>query len=514
MSGRPDTPRITTRTKDTARRARSYLSQPMRLRFAPSPSGHLHVGNARTALFNWLAATGSGGDLVLRIEDTDVERSTLSSEASILDDLQWMGLMWTEGPDIGGPHAPYRQSERLDTYRSFADRLLARSQAYHCFCTPQQLETERRAAVAAGRPARYAGSCRALSQDEVQRRLAAGEAAAIRFRVPDVPDVTFDDLVRGTVSFGIDVIGDPVLMRSDGRPAYNFAVVVDDALMKITHVVRGEDHISNTPRQLLLYDALDLPRPIFAHLSLVMGPDHAPLAKRHGTTSVSEFRAKGYLPEALVNHLALIGWSPGGDEELLPLEELARRFSLNDVGRSAGVFDEDKLAWVNRHYLKQTDPGRLADLALPFFRSAGFVSQPDAAGLAFLRDVAPLAAVSVDRLDQIPERLRFLFEFAPHTALEDPEVSGVVGEPGALDVIRALAEALVAIPRLDRERFRAAVEQVRQRTGFKGRNLFHPVRVALTGRAGGMELDQAAPGDRPRGGATARQRSLTDSRLP
>ena len=249
------------------------MSRPMRLRFAPSPSGHLHVGNARTALFNWLAATGSRGDLVLRIEDTDVERSTPAFEASILEDLQWMGLTWTEGPDIGGPHGPYRQSERLETYRSVADRLLARGQVYHCFCTPQQLETERRAAVADGRPARYAGTCRALTQDEVQRRLTAGEAAAIRFRVPDVTDVTFDDLVRGTVSFGIDVIGDPVLMRSDGRPAYNFAVVVDDALMQITHVVRGDDHISNTPRQVLLYDALDLPRPIFAHLSLVMGPD-------------------------------------------------------------------------------------------------------------------------------------------------------------------------------------------------------------------------------------------------
>ena len=332
----------------------------MRVRFAPSPTGHLHVGNARTALFNWLLARGKGGTFILRIEDTDRERSSAESEAAILDDLRWLGLDWDEGPDIGGPHGPYRQSERLDLYRSYATGLLVKARAYYCFCTPEALDAERAAALAAGTPARYSGRCREIPGDRARARVEAGEAAAVRFRVPDSGQLSFTDVVRGRVTFELEVIGDPIILRSDGQPAYNFAVVVDDGLMEVTHVVRGEDHISNTPRQLLIYEALGFAPPSFAHLSLVMAPDHSPLSKRHGATSVAEFRAKGYLPEALVNYLALIGWSPGNDEELLPMTELARRFALEAVGHSAGVFDEEKLAWVNRHYLKAADPARIA----------------------------------------------------------------------------------------------------------------------------------------------------------
>src|SRR5215831_8577759 len=338
----------------------------MRVRFAPSPTGHLHVGNARTAIFNWLLARGHRGTFILRIEDTDVARSTRESEATILRDLKWLGLDWDEGPDVGGAHGPYRQSERLHLYESYAKELLAAGHAYYCFCSTAQLEAERQEALATGRPARYAGTCRGLSVDRAKARIAAGERPAIRFRVP-LREVAFTDAVRGEVHFHTDVIGDPVIVRADGHPAYNFAVVVDDALMEITHVVRGEDHISNTPRQILLYDALGFAAPTFAHLSLVMGPDHSPLSKRHGATSVAEFRAKGYLPEALVNYLALIGWSPGSGEELLPIAELARRFSLQAVGHSAGVFDEEKLAWANRHYLKTADATRLAELSVAHF---------------------------------------------------------------------------------------------------------------------------------------------------
>ena len=344
----------------------------MRVRFAPSPTGHLHVGNARTALFNWLLARGSDGTFILRIEDTDVERSTRESEAAIIGDLRWLGLDWDEGPDIGGPHGPYRQSERLHVYQSYAKELLADGHAYYCFCSTAQLEAERQGALASGRPARYAGTCRRLTREQAEARVAAGERPAIRFRIPEDRDVVFTDLVRGDVRFQTDVIGDPVIVRADGHPAYNFAVVVDDALMEVTHVMRGEDHISNTPRQILLYEALGFAPPAFAHLALVMGPDHSPLSKRHGATSVAEFRSKGYLPEALVNYLALIGWSPrdagaASDEhasELLPADELARRFSLDAVGHSAGVFDEEKLAWVNRHYLKIADPMRIAELSI------------------------------------------------------------------------------------------------------------------------------------------------------
>ena len=465
----------------------------MRLRFAPSPTGLLHVGNARTALFNWLLARGRGGTFVLRIEDTDAERSTRESEAGILDDLRWLGLDWDEGPDAGGAFGPYRQSERLDLYRSYANELIEQGHAYHCFCSAAQLDDDRRAALESGRPPQYAGRCRGLDPHAAARRLAAGEPAVVRFRVPRDRTVAFEDLVRGRVEFATDVIGDPVLVRSDGHPAYNFAVVIDDALMRITHVVRGEDHISNTPRQVLLYEALRFEPPVFAHLALVLGPDHTPLSKRHGATSVSEFRARGYLPEALVNYLALLGWSPGGGDEVLPAPELARRFALEKVGHSAAVFDSEKLAWVNRHYLRVADPARLAALALPNFQAAGFVREDTAAARAYLARLMPLASGSVDRIEQMAPRLAFLFEFDPAGAGRRADVQEVLGEPGARAVIAALAAELATEPRLDRDRFRAAAGRVKAATGQKGRHLFHPIRVALTGEAGGPELDLAVP---------------------
>jgi nondiscriminating glutamyl-tRNA synthetase len=470
----------------------------MRVRFAPSPTGQLHVGNARTALFNWLLARGRGGTFILRIEDTDVERSTRESEAAIVRDLRWLGLDWDEGPDVGGPRGPYRQSERLHLYQSYAQELLASGHAYYCFCSTAQLEAERQEALAAGRPARYAGRCRGLTADEAARRIASGERPAIRFRVPENRDVVFTDVVRGEVRFHTDVIGDPVIVRADGHPAYNFAVVVDDALMDVTHVVRGEDHISNTPRQILLYEAMGFTPPTFAHLALVMGPDHSPLSKRHGATSVAEFRSKGYLPEALCNYLALIGWSPRAagsaeESELLPLEELARRFSLERVGHSAGVFDEEKLAWVNRHYLKIADPARIAELSLPYFLQAGVRMTPDARGLAFLASALPMAANSVDRLEQIPARVAFLFDYSPEQTLAEADVRREMAAPDARAVVLALADELASAPRLDREQFRAAAARIRTRTGQKGKALFHPIRVALTGRPEGPELDLAVP---------------------
>ncbi|MBI3491464.1 MAG: glutamate--tRNA ligase [Acidobacteria bacterium] len=469
----------------------------MRLRFAPSPTGQLHVGNARTALFNWLLARGSGGTFILRIEDTDAERSTRESEGGIVRDLRWLGLNWDEGPDVGGAHGPYRQSERLHLYQSYAKELLGADKAYYCFCTTAQLDAERQEAVAAGRPARYSGTCRRISRDQAAARIAGGERPAIRFRVPEEGDIVFSDAVRGDVRFHADVIGDPIILRAEGPPAYNFAVVVDDALMAVTHVIRGEDHISNTPRQILLYEALGFTPPTFAHLSLVMGPDHSPLSKRHGATSVAEFRSKGYLPEALVNYLALIGWSPreagGSDDELVPIDELARRFSLDRVGHSAGVFDEEKLAWANRHYLKIADPVRLAELSLPYFNDAGVRMTPNDAGTAFLAFAMSMASASVDRLSQVPARLALLFDYDAATALSDPRVREEMGAEGARSVVTALAEELALAPRLDRERFRAVANQVKARTGQKGKALFHPIRLALTGRAEGPELDLAVP---------------------
>jgi len=464
----------------------------MRLRFAPSPTGLLHVGNARTALFNWMFARATGGTFILRIEDTDFERSTRESERGILADLRWMGLDWTEGVEAGGDYGPYRQSERLHIYRAHAVELMSRGQAYRCFCSSEQLEADRQHALKSGRPPMYVGRCRNVAPADARRRVENGEPAVIRFRVPENRTVEFVDIVRGEVSFGTEVIGDPVLVRSDGIPAYNFAVVVDDALMAITHVVRGEDHISNTPRQLLLYEAFGWTPPQFAHVSLVLGPDHAPLSKRHGATSVREFRERGYLPEALTNYLALLGWSPGDGQELMPLAELAARFRLEDVGHSAGVFDPEKLAWVNRHYLKGIDTARVADLAVPYLKAAGWLGAPSPGDLEFLRVVVPPVAATVDRLDQIAGRLSFLFGYSASRSLEHEAIRTEAQQSHA--VIAALAEELTnSGPMPDREAFRAVATRVRERTGQKGKALFHPIRLALTGEQEGLELDIAVP---------------------
>jgi nondiscriminating glutamyl-tRNA synthetase len=467
----------------------------MRFRFAPSPTGHLHVGNARTALFNWLAARRAGGTFILRIEDTDMQRSTRESEDAIRADLEWMGLTWNEGIGVGGDFGPYRQSERLDLYAEYSRQLIDAGKAYYCFCAPEKLEADRQAMLKQGLPPKYAGTCRALDPAQAASRVAAGEKAVIRLRVPVGRDVRFNDIVRGLVSFHTDVIGDPVLVRSDGIPAYNYAVVIDDHLMQVTHVVRGEDHISNTPRQVLLYEAFGWEPPAFAHLSLVMGPDHTPLSKRHGATSVAEFRQKGYLPEALVNYLALIGWSPGEGDEVLALDELAKRFDLSRVAHSAGVFDEDKLAWVNRHYLKTTDARTLTGLAIPFLRDARVVTGTlSDAGKEWLVATIPPLASSIDRLAQLPERLHTIFAYDAREALAREPIRAELTSEGGQSVALALAEELQTTARLtDREIFRAAANRVKERSGQKGKALFHPIRVVLTGETEGPELDLLVP---------------------
>ncbi len=467
----------------------------MRVRFAPSPTGHLHVGNVRTALFNWLLARGQDGTFILRIEDTDVERSTADSDAMILEDLRWLGLDWDEGPEVGGPVGPYRSSERLGKYQSRARVLIEEGRAYYCFCTPEQLDAERKEAIANNLPPKYSGRCAEIDPAESKRRVQSGERAAVRFRTPENREIAFTDLVRGDIRFHTDVIGDQVLLRSDGHPAYNFAVVVDDGLMGVTHVVRGEDHISNTPRQILIYEALGFTPPAFGHVAMVLGPDHTKLSKRHGAVSVDEFREKGYLPEALLNYLALLSWSPGDNQEVVPIKEMAKRFSLSDVGHSASVFDEEKLAWVNRHYLKDEDHERLARLSMPYLERAGCLSgrlKPE--GFAYLKSLVPLFNTSVDRLDKVPMRLRQLFQFSAAAALDDPTIRREASEGPARQVIDALADELrVAPPLLDKQAFRASADRVKQKTGQKGRALFHPIRIALTGAADGPELDLLVP---------------------
>ncbi len=356
----------------------------IRVRFAPSPTGLLHVGNARTALYNWLFARRMGGDFILRIEDTDVERSEARYEAQLIEDLRWLGLDWDEGPlpnpdgsttEVGG-HGPYRQSERLAIYAEHTERLLREGKAYPCFCTPEELEAERKQATAEHGPQIYSGRCRRLSHEEVDANLAAGKPFAVRLKIEDHA-LRFHDLVRGEVEFAPEAVSDPIIVRSatteeggesEGIPVYNYVVTIDDALMDITHVIRGDDHISNTPRQVAIYEAFGWAVPEFAHLSTILGADRERLSKRHGATSISTFREMGYLPEALVNYLALLGWgAEDGKTETFTLEELTRAFSLERVTPSPAIFDFDKLNWLNRHYLKQADRARLAALAWAYF---------------------------------------------------------------------------------------------------------------------------------------------------
>ena len=497
----------------------------MRLRFAPSPTGQLHVGNARTALFNWLLAHGKDGTLVLRIEDTDTERSTRESETGILEDLRWLGLHWDEGPDVGGAHGPYRQSERLHLYASYANELIAGSHAYYCFCSPARLESDRQARSRRGPAAQVPAAPAAISPPaRSSARMDAGERPVIRLRVPEDVEVSFQDLVRGEVTFSSDVIGDPVLVRSDGRPAYNFAVVVDDALMEITHVIRGEDHISNTPRQVLLYQALGFTPPAFAHLALVMGPDHTPLSKRHGATSVAEFRARGFLPEALTNYLALLGWSPGGDQELLPVDEMARRFAIEDVGHSAGVFDPEKLAWMNRQYMKLATPARLCAESARYFLARGYLRRRSDEAMEFLASLLPMAIGSVDRLEEIPDRLRFLFEFDAAAALARPDVAEVLHEAGAREVIAAARRGAARcaqarsrlVPRRRHSREAAdraeraapcSIRSASPSTGESGRSGAGPGRAGDRSRRGAAGIDRRGPDPRlPRTGGGVRRR--------
>ncbi len=387
-------------------------SSNVRVRFAPSPTGHLHVGNARTALFNWLFARQAGGVMVLRIEDTDLERSEARFESQLLEDLKWMGIDWDEGPDVGGEYAPYRQSDRLDVYREHAERLVSEGKAYLCFCSQEELERDREEKLKNQLPPIYSGKCRTLDPAEAQQRRANGEACAIRLRIPEHP-IRFHDIVHGMVEFASEVVSDPIILRSSGIPVYNYVVVVDDALMKITHVIRGDDHLSNTPKQVALYEALGWQVPEFAHLSTILGADRERLSKRHGATSIANFRDMGVLPEALMNYLALLGWAPsGGTREIFSPEELKHEFTLERVTPSPAVFDMEKLYWLNRHYIKQSPPERIEKLAEPFFVRAGLLPEnPDEATRAWFSKVIALLAPSVDKLEQLPERAALIFHY-------------------------------------------------------------------------------------------------------
>lgn len=465
-----------------------------RVRFAPSPTGQLHIGNVRTALYNWLFARKTGGTFVLRIEDTDVERSEKRFEDQLIEDMKWLGLDWDEGPDVGGPYPPYRQSDKMEVYRSYAERLIREKKAYHCFCSAEELERERQQAMAEGRQPIYSGKCRQLDPAEAERRRVNGEAAAIRLKIPEHP-IRFHDIVRGDVEFSNEVVSDPIIVRSTGMPVYNYVVVIDDADMKITHVIRGDDHISNTPKQVALYEALGLPVPEFAHLSTILGPDRERLSKRHGATSVANFREMGVLPEALMNYLALLGWAPsGGDREIFPKDDLIREFSLERVTPAPAIFDNDKLNWLNRHYLKQSSPERVHALAFRFLERAGLLpSMPDASVTAWTNRLIDLLVPYVDRLEQLPQRAAIIFHTDAKAALGSEENAQVFANEKAIAVVRDFAARLANDSRLTPERFKAVMNEIKAETGAKGKDLFHPVRIALIGSHSGPDFDRLIP---------------------
>jgi nondiscriminating glutamyl-tRNA synthetase len=469
--------------------------QNVRVRFAPSPTGQLHIGNVRTALFNWLFARQKRGAFVLRIEDTDVERSQARFETQLLEDLKWLGLDWDEGPDIGGPFAPYRQSDRMEIYRENAQRLLREQKAYLCFCSAEELEREREEAMAEQRQPIYSGKCRRLDVAEAGRRVAAGEPAAIRLRIPEHP-IRFRDIVRGEVEFSNEVVSDPIIVRSSGLPVYNYVVVVDDAALKITHVIRGDDHLSNTPKQVALYEALGLEVPEFAHLSTILGPDRERLSKRHGATSVANFREMGILPEALMNYLALLGWAPsGGTREIFPRPELVKEFQLERVTPSPAIFDTEKLYWLNRHYIREGPPQRIHELAVPYLERAGLLPEEMSAETRqWAERLSDLTVPYVDKLDQLPERTKIIFRFDAAAAIADRANAAILKLATSAKVLTMFQQRVGAedyVPTA--EHFQAIMNEIKTVTAVKGKELFHPVRIMLIGSHSGPDFNKLIP---------------------
>ena len=451
-----------------------------RVRFAPSPTGYLHVGGARTAIFNWLFARRNEGTFVLRIEDTDVERSTEESESSLRDDLRWLGLEWDEGPVQGGSYSPYRQSERLDLYAERASALMKAGKAYPCFCSDDRLEKKRKATIKAGKPPRYDGTCRDLTADEVAAQRKAGDREVVRFIVPEGV-VRFEDLVRGDVEIANDTVGDFVLVRSTGHPTYNFAVAVDDHLMGITHVLRGEEHLPNTLRQILLYRALDVDIPQFAHLPLILAEDRSKLSKRHAASSVGELRDMGYLPKAVVNYLVLLGWSHPEGKEIIPQSELIETFSLERVNKSAAVYDKKKLLWMNGQYIRSTPVDELFPLAERYFPK-DIHAQYDEAGR---REILALLHDGIETLADIEPacaafRLPLELDGEAKDVLKGKEAATVLDELGR--ELRRLDNPLTA------DGFKRMMKAVGKTTGIKGKSLFFPTRAAITGSVRGPDL--------------------------
>lgn len=461
------------------------MAQPVRVRFAPSPTGKLHIGGARTAIYNWAFARATGGAFVLRIEDTDPERSTEENTQIILRAMRWLGLDWDEGPEVGGAHGPYRQTERMETYAHALEDLKARGAAYPCFCTKEELDAKRAAAEACG--GAYGGydrACRDIDPGEARARIEAGEPHVWRLKVPDDRGpIEFDDAVYGPMSFPADVMDDMILVRSDGTPTYNFAVVCDDANMGITHVIRGDDHLSNTPRQILIYEALGYAVPTFAHLSMILGADGKKLSKRHGATSVEEYRDQGYLPDTMVNFLALLGWSLDGETTIIPRDVLCSAFSLDRITKKDAVFDETKLSWMNGQYIQRMDPDAWVRLSRPWLIEAGATESDIDERPEWYARLYPLLAERETRLSECAQKLPYLF-WGPHVDLDETSVRKVLLKEGARaeEALRACRAVLAdeMIP-WTCDPLQNACRALVETLDMKAKLLFQPLRVAVCG---------------------------------
>jgi nondiscriminating glutamyl-tRNA synthetase len=456
----------------------------VRVRFAPSPTGNLHVGSARTAIFNWLFARHHGGTFILRIEDTDRERSKDEFTRSILEGMRWLGMDWDEGPEAGGEYGPYFQGQRRHLYDEAAERMLASGHAYRCFCTPERLNDMRAEQEKAGVQTRYDGLCRGVSPEESSRRAGAGERFSVRLRMDETRPIEWTDLCKGPISIGAELLDDLVLVKSDGFPTYNFGVVVDDTGMRVTHVIRGEDHISNTPKQILIYRALGLAPPHFGHIPMILGPDRSKLSKRHGATNVVDYEAQGFLPEAFFNFLTLLGWSPESDQELFSRDGLVAAFTLERVVSHAAIFDPEKLKWMNLQYIKQLPPDDLFRRCEPFLRN--LPGYPGGFDPAQLEELVGLFRERMNVLTEIADKTAYFFQ-AP-AAYDEKGLKTALKTPDLPAVMTALADALAALEPFDHDGIERVIRSLAESRGMGAGKVIHPARLALSGRTEGPGL--------------------------
>jgi len=461
----------------------------VRVRFAPSPPGHFHIGSARPALFNYLYAKRHNGVFILRIEDTDTARNREGAEEGFYHAMRWLGLEWGEGVVVEGPHAPYSSLERLDTYRTHMEQLIHNGQAYRCYCTKEELDAANTALIEQGKTPGYGGQCRNLTEAERVTFEQEGRESTVRFRVGDDQIIAFDDLIRGHIEFDSRDIGDFVIVKSDGIPLYNFACAVDDGLMKVSHIIRGEEHLSNTPKQILLANALGFGVPEFAHVSLILNEDGKKLSKRDESIVqfIGQYEDMGYLPEAIINFLALLGWSPGGEQELFTMEELCELFSFERVNRSGAVFDRAKLDWMNGVYIKQAELSRIVEMAIVQLKKAGLLNSvpltPET--MRWLTGVVELYREQLQYVGQLPDVARLFF--APEAEYEQ-EATAVMTAAESHGVLRAAANELEQLQDWAPEEIKAAFKRIGQESGQKGRGLFMPIRCAATGSTHGPDL--------------------------